>query len=84
MPCDSMRLAVLTVSPHTLYDIFFRSITPAITGPELIPMRQFILCPCHDGRFNAVNGAVISGPPPAPLPGLALTVEEDVVYVSEA
>jgi cytochrome b6-f complex iron-sulfur subunit len=24
--------------------------------------RQFILCPCHDGRFNALNGAVISGP----------------------
>ena len=45
--------------------------------------RQFVLCPCHDGRFNAVNGAIISGPQPAPLPELALTVEEDVVYVSE-
>jgi cytochrome b6-f complex iron-sulfur subunit len=45
--------------------------------------RQFILCPCHDGRFNALNGAVISGPPPTPLPELALTVEDDVVYVSE-
>jgi cytochrome b6-f complex iron-sulfur subunit len=45
--------------------------------------RQFILCPCHDGRFNPVNGAVISGPPPAPLPELALTVEGDSVYVGE-
>ena len=45
--------------------------------------RQFILCPCHDGRFNPVNGAVISGPPPAPLAELALTVEGDAVYVSE-
>jgi cytochrome b6-f complex iron-sulfur subunit len=45
--------------------------------------RQFILCPCHDGRFNAVNGTVISGPPPAPLPPLALTVEGDGVYVGE-
>jgi cytochrome b6-f complex iron-sulfur subunit len=45
--------------------------------------RQFILCPCHDGRFNALNGTVISGPPPAPLPQLALTVEDDAVYVSE-
>ncbi len=44
--------------------------------------RQFILCPCHDGRFNAVNGAVISGPPPTPLPELALTVEGDAIYVS--
>ena len=45
--------------------------------------RQFIHCPCHDGRFNPINGAVISGPPPAPLPELALTVEENTVYVSE-
>jgi cytochrome b6-f complex iron-sulfur subunit len=45
--------------------------------------RQFILCPCHDGRFNAVNGAVISGPPPAPLPELPLTLEGDAIYVSE-
>jgi cytochrome b6-f complex iron-sulfur subunit len=45
--------------------------------------RQFILCPCHDGRFNPISGAVISGPPPAPLPQLALTVEGDAVYVGE-
>ena len=45
--------------------------------------RQFILCPCHDGRFNAVNGAIISGPQPTPLPELELAVEGDAVYVSE-
>lgn len=45
--------------------------------------REIIHCPCHDGRFNPINGAVISGPPPAPLPELALTVEGDAVYVSE-
>ncbi len=46
--------------------------------------RQFILCPCHDGRFNALNGTVISGPIPSPLAELTLTIEDDVVYVSEA
>jgi Rieske Fe-S protein len=45
--------------------------------------RQFILCPCHDGRFNAVTGGIISGPQPSPLPELPLTVEADAVYVSE-
>lgn len=45
--------------------------------------RQFILCPCHDGRFNALNGTVISGPAPAPLPELALTIEDDSVYVGD-
>jgi cytochrome b6-f complex iron-sulfur subunit len=44
--------------------------------------RQFILCPCHDGRFNPVNGAVISGPPPAPLPEMPVTVEGDTIYVT--
>ncbi len=46
--------------------------------------RQFILCPCHDGRFNPVNGSVISGPPPTPLPEVALAVEGDAVYVGDA
>jgi cytochrome b6-f complex iron-sulfur subunit len=46
--------------------------------------RQIILCPCHDGRFSPVNGGVISGPPPAPLSELPLTVEGDGLYVSEA
>jgi cytochrome b6-f complex iron-sulfur subunit len=45
--------------------------------------RQIVLCPCHDGRFSPVNGGVISGPPPAPLPELPLTVEGDAIYVSE-
>lgn len=45
--------------------------------------RQFILCPCHDGRFNPVNGAIISGPPPTPLPQLTVVVEGDAIYVGE-
>jgi cytochrome b6-f complex iron-sulfur subunit len=50
---------------------------------EWDPNRQVILCPCHDGRFNPVTGAVISGPPPSPLPQLGLMVEDEAVYVSE-
>lgn len=45
--------------------------------------RQIILCPCHDGRFSPLNGAVISGPPPSPLPELPVSVEGDAVYVSQ-
>ncbi len=25
-------------------------------------------CPCHGGQFKITNGAVVSGPPPSPLP----------------
>ena len=46
--------------------------------------RQFILCPCHDGRFNALTGAVMAGPPPAPLPPVATVVEGGNIYVGGA
>lgn len=42
--------------------------------------RQFILCPCHDARFNATTGALISGPAPAPLPPVPLVVEGSEIY----
>ena len=43
--------------------------------------KGYILCPCHDGRFNPVTGAVISGPPPAPLAALAVSMDGGKVYV---
>ncbi|MBS1253843.1 MAG: Cytochrome b6-f complex iron-sulfur subunit [Anaerolineales bacterium] len=46
--------------------------------------RQFILCPCHDGRFNALTGAVISGPPPSPLPSVEVVVEDGDIYAGGA
>jgi Rieske Fe-S protein len=43
---------------------------------------RHIVCPCHDGHFNPASGAVLSGPPPAPLPPVAVAIEDgDIVLV---
>jgi len=43
-----------------------------------------IQCPCHDGRFSPDTGAVVSGPPPGPLPPITVSVEDDQIYLTEA
>ena len=40
-----------------------------------------IVCPCHDGHFNPTSGAVLSGPPPQPLPPVTVAVEKDQIYL---
>jgi len=39
-----------------------------------------ILCPCHGGVFD-VQGNVLDGPPPAPLPSLTTRIEDGQVMV---
>ncbi len=41
---------------------------------------KLILCPCHGGVFD-VQGHVVSGPPPTPLPTLATRIEDGQVLV---
>ncbi|MET8326152.1 Rieske (2Fe-2S) protein [Streptomyces sp. NPDC005181] len=36
-----------------------------------------LYCPCHEGVFDARTGEVTAGPPPRPLPKVALTEEAD-------
>jgi cytochrome b6-f complex iron-sulfur subunit len=42
--------------------------------------RQVIACPCHEAYFNT-NGAVISGPPPAPLAVYRVQEDGGQIYV---
>jgi cytochrome b6-f complex iron-sulfur subunit len=42
--------------------------------------RQAIACPCHEAYFNT-NGAVISGPPPAPLATYRVQEDGGQIYV---
>ena len=42
-------------------------------------IQQFI-CPCHDGRF-AIDGTVISGPPPRPLDLFEYKIEDGNILI---
>jgi len=39
-----------------------------------------IICPCHGSRFDALTGAVISGPAAVPLPRIPVSVRANDVY----
>jgi Rieske Fe-S protein len=52
-----------------------RPCTVKYTGPA-------IYCPCHDGYFNPVNGAVTGGPPPRPLPQYGVLIQNNNLYVT--
>jgi Rieske Fe-S protein len=41
-------------------------------------------CPCHEGRFSQETGAVLSGPPPRPLPRIVLEERRDGIYATGA
>lgn len=47
------------------------------------PEKNVIHSPCHDGLFNPVTGAVVSGPPPRPLPAYELAIKDGKVYVGK-
>jgi Rieske Fe-S protein len=37
-------------------------------------------CPCHDGEFDPLDGRVLAGPPPRPLPRIELEERSDGIY----
>jgi len=42
---------------------------------------ELLFCPCHNGKFD-LNGNVLSGPPPAPLEILDVTVSGEDIIIS--
>ncbi|MFC1879770.1 ubiquinol-cytochrome c reductase iron-sulfur subunit [Chloroflexota bacterium] len=41
-----------------------------------------IVCPCHEGYFDPLDGHVISGPPPTPLLSLKADIVDGDIYVA--
>jgi Rieske Fe-S protein len=41
-----------------------------------------IVCPCHDGYFDPLDGHVLAGPPPTALEALGVEIADGDIYVS--
>jgi Rieske Fe-S protein len=39
-------------------------------------------CPCHGGRYDAKTGKVLDGPPPAPLPQIAVANVDGQIHLA--
>lgn len=48
------------------------------------PGSNKIECPCHNGWFDARTGSVLQGPPPRPLPQLAVIIRGEEIFVTES
>lgn len=74
-PCILVRLA-----PER-YVAFSQSCTHLSCPVHFDRLGCQFICPCHDGYFDAENGAVIAGPPRRPLPQYAVSIEGGRVIV---
>ncbi len=51
-------------------------------GCTVAPAGEKLLCPCHGSEFDATTGKVLRGPAPAPLPGIAVRVQNGAVVTA--
>ena len=74
-PCILIRL---TDSEYVAYS---QSCTHLMCPIHYNKETEQLVCPCHQGFFDAKDGSVISGPPPRAMPRYRVTVEGDEVFV---
>lgn len=55
--------------------VALNSICTHLRCPAELPKGDEIICVCHGGHFDAVDGTVLAGPPPRPFPMVRLRIE---------
>lgn len=74
--------ALLILTEQGTYKAFSAVCTHLNCTVEYNPASKGILCACHNGRYD-LNGRVISGPPPKPLPEFKITQRGEEIIVSK-
>ena len=70
-PTDD-RPCILLRPAEESYIAFSRLCTHNSCPVHYRPQLDRLECPCHQGAFSAVDGSVLYGPPPKPLPRVVL------------
>ena len=65
-PCILLR------PEEDMYVAFSRLCTHASCPLFYKPEEKRLDCPCHGGAFSALDGSVLGGPPPRPLPRIVI------------
>lgn len=65
--------------------VALNSICTHLLCPAELPVGETIVCVCHGGYYDAIDGTVLDGPPPRPFPMVRLRIEADTgdIYATE-
>jgi len=74
-PCILIRLA-----PDRLV-AYSQSCTHLRCPVHFNPRSNQLVCPCHEGSFEADDGRVLAGPPPRALPRYPIEVRDQEIWV---
>jgi cytochrome b6-f complex iron-sulfur subunit len=83
VPISGKRIMVLQNAAQEIRAIDAKCTHEGCTV-QYLPSESAIWCACHNGRFD-LDGQVLSGPPPRPLPKYAAERQEDggILIVAE-
>jgi Rieske Fe-S protein len=56
--------------------VAFNTVCPHLECPIELPDDDVFICPCHGGFFSIIDGTVLGGPVPRPLPAIKLEIDE--------
>jgi len=65
--------------------VAFNTVCTHLQCPTDLPGQEQIICPCHGGYFSLIDGTVVDGPPPRPLPVIKLEMDNETgnIYAVE-